>query len=81
MQLLQVVNWFQTAFGHVASYGDSFIESPNAKLIEPDVDPFSEIIKYKLFDLTILEADLHILEGSTVTRIQVQTCTPCIELF
>ena len=76
-----MVNWLQTTYGHVASYGDSFIESPNAKLIEPDVDPFSEIIKYRLFDLTILEADLHLLEGSTVTRIQVCTSDYVQELF
>ena len=32
-------------------------------MIEPKVEPLSEKIKYLLFNLNILEADVHLLEG------------------
>jgi len=70
-QLLQAADWFYTAFIHIASYGDGFIEAPDAELIEPKVEPLSEKIKYLLFNLNILEADVHLLEGDSITRIQV----------
>lgn len=56
---------------HISSLGDGFREAPGAELIEPKVDEFSELIKYKLFDLNITEADIHIMEDSTITRLQV----------
>ena len=78
-QLLQAVDWFHTAFIHTASHGDGFVEAPNVELIEPKVEPLSEAIKYRLFDLSILEADIHLLEGDTITRIQV-SLTSCLIL-
>ena len=78
-QLLQVVDWFHTAFIHTASHGDGFVEAPNVELIEPKVEPLSEEIKYRLFDLSILEADIHLLEGDAITRIQV-SLTSCLIL-
>ena len=76
-QLLQVVDWFHTAFIHTASHGDGFVEAPNVELIEPKVEPLSEEIKYRLFDLNILEADIHLVEGDAITRIQV-SLTSCL---
>ncbi len=40
-------------------------------MIEPKVDEYSEVIKYKLFDLHITEADIHITEDAAITRLQV----------
>ena len=70
-QLLSALDWFYTSFIHVSSLGDGFREAPDAELIEPKVDEFSELIKYKLFDLNISEADIHIMEDSIITRLQV----------
>ena len=70
-QLLSAIDWLYTSFMHISSLGDGFREAPGAELIEPKVDEFSEIIKYKLFDLNITEADIHIMEDSTITRLQV----------
>ena len=57
---------------HVSSLGDGCREAPDAELIQPKVDEYAEIIKYKLFDLNITEADIHVMEDSTITRLQVE---------
>ena len=67
-----MLDWFQLVFIHTVSHGDGFREAPGAELIQPMVDPISEEIKYRLFDLSILEADVSITEGSTLTRLQVR---------
>lgn len=56
---------------HISSLGDGFREAPNAELIEPKVEKYAELIKYKMFDLNITEADIHIMEDSSITRLQV----------
>lgn len=71
-QLLQAADWAYTAFTHAVSHGDGFNEAPGALYIEPKVEPLSELIKYRLFDLNIEEADVHFLEGSNITRVQVR---------
>ena len=68
---MSAVDWLYTSFIHVSSLGDGFREAPDADLIQPKVDEYSEIIKYKLFDLNITEADIHIMEDSSITRLQV----------
>ncbi len=65
------MDWLYTGFTHTVSHGDGFVPAPGAHLIEPKVERFSENIKYILFDMTIAEGDLHLLEGNTLTRIQV----------
>lgn len=72
-QLLSAVDWLYTCFIHISSLGDGFVPAPGADLIEPEVDKQAELIKYKLFDLNIMEADIHVMEDSTVTRLQVGT--------
>ena len=70
-QLLQVLDWFHTAILHTLTHGDGFQEAPNPLLIEPKVEPWSEDIKYRLFDLSISDVDLSLLEDGAITRIQV----------
>ncbi len=55
----------------MVSHGDEFVPAPGALVIEPKVERFSEDIKYFMFDITLAEGDLHLLEGNTVTRLQV----------
>lgn len=74
-QLLTALDWFYTSFIHISSLGDGFVPAPGADLIEPEVDKQAELIKYKLFDLNIVEADIHIMEDSTITRLQVASNT------
>ena len=59
-QLMQVVDWLYTAAIHTLS------------LIQPKVEPLSEVIKYLLFNLRIASLDLHLNDDGPITRIQVQ---------
>lgn len=70
-QLVEVANWLQGTLQQVLSVGDTLIDAPNGELIRPKVEPISEDIKYRLFDLTIAEGDLHLLEGERIMRLQV----------
>lgn len=70
-QLVEVANWLQATLHQVLSVGDTLIDAPNGELIRPKVEPISEDIKYRLFDLTIAEGDLHLLEGERIMRLQV----------
>lgn len=44
--------------------------APDGETICPKVDPISEDIKYRLFNLEIAEADLHISEDKSISRVQ-----------
>ena len=72
------MDWFYTSFIHISSLGDGFVPAPGADLIEPEIDKQAELIKYKLFDLNIVEADIHIMEDSTITRLQVAMLVRCV---
>ena len=68
---MQVVDWLYTAAIHTLSHGDGFLEAPGALVIQPKVEPLSEVIKYLLFNLRIASLDLHLNDDGTITRIQV----------
>lgn len=44
--------------------------APDGDLIHPRAEPISEEIKYRLFNLEIAEADVHVCEGGNMTRLQ-----------
>ena len=71
-QLVEVANWLQATLQQALSVGDTLIDAPNGQPIRPKVEPISEDIKYRLFDLTIAEGDLHLLEGERIVRLQVR---------
>ena len=52
------------------SFGDGFEVAPDGEVICPRVEPISEEIKYRLFDLDIAEADVYISEAGDLTRLQ-----------
>ena len=66
-------DWFLTALGSILCYGDDVLKAPDPILIEPRVEPLSEMIKYKLFALAITQADVCVSDGTTLTRLQVTT--------
>lgn len=68
---MEVANWLQATLQQVLSVGDTLVDAPNGQLIRPKVEPISEDIKYRLFDLSIAEGDLHITEGDRIMRLQV----------
>lgn len=70
-QLCFVAEWLYTAVGEILSPGDDLLKAPDPILIEPRVEPISEVIKYKLFALTVLPVDVFIKDSGTLTRIQV----------
>ncbi len=70
-QITTALDWFLTVFTHTASFGDSCREAPDGELIQPKIEPISEEIKYKMFHFMIDEGDLNIVDGDTLTRIQV----------
>ena len=70
LQLLVAVDWLYTTLIHTLSVGDGLLEAPGALLIQPKVEPVSEDIKYRLFNLDIAEADLHICEEGSIMRLQ-----------
>ena len=66
-----MAEWLYTAVGEILSHGDGLLMAPDPILIEPRVEPLSEVIKYKLFALTVLQADVFIRDSGTLTRLQV----------
>lgn len=64
------VDWLYTTLVHTVSLGDGLQVAPDGELIQPMVEPISEEIKYRLFNLDIAEADLHICEEGSITRVQ-----------
>ncbi len=70
LQLLIALDWLYTMFIHTYSVGDALQVSPNGEVNCPKTEPISEEIKYRLFQLDIAEADLHICEAETITRLQ-----------
>ena len=71
-QLAEVAGWLQATVQQVVGVADTTVEAPNGKPIRPQVEPLSEDIKYSLFDLAVGEADVHLLEGDSVLRLQVR---------
>lgn len=74
------LDWFFTVFIHTSSLGDGLEAAPDGDVIAPKVEPISEEIKYRLFTLSIAEADVHICEGDGIIQLQsagldVDTCT------
>lgn len=79
-QLLIAGDWFYTTFVHTISLGDGLVVAPDGEMICPRVEPISEEIKYRLFDLEIAEADVYIYDVGNLTRLQsagldLQMCT------
>lgn len=72
-----MADFFQTIIGHIFHPGSSSYEAPDAILIEPNAEPLSELLKYKLFALSISTIDVHLRESNTLLNIQVHVCT-CI---
>ena len=68
--MLIALDWLYTTVIHTLSIGDGFQVAPDGELICPQAEPISEDIKYRLFNLDIAEADLHICEGDSITRLQ-----------
>lgn len=71
MQLVEVVSWLQATVHQVVGVADATFPAPNGHLIRPLVEPLSEDIKYFLFDLSVGEADVCLMEGGGVLRLQV----------
>lgn len=74
---MEVGSWLQTLLHQVVGMGDSVVQAPNRQPIQPKVEPLSEDIKYFLFDFFLSEADLHILEGDSMLRLQVYCACTC----
>ena len=73
LQLAEAAGWLQATVQQTVGVGDSTVEAPNGQPIQPLIDPLSEDIKYLLFDLSIAEADVHLMEGESLLRVQVCT--------
>lgn len=71
LQLAELVSWLQATVHQVVGVADATVAAPNGHLIKPRVEPLSEDIKYLLFDLSVGEADVCLLEGGGVLRLQV----------
>lgn len=70
-QLAEAAGWLLATVQQTVGVGDSTVEAPNGQPIQPLIDPLSEDIKYFLFDLSISEADVHLMEGEGLLRLQV----------
>ncbi|XP_019853101.1 PREDICTED: uncharacterized protein KIAA1109-like isoform X3 [Amphimedon queenslandica] len=69
-ELFPVVHYFLTALSHVISPADAVLEAPDCILIEPLVEPSSELLKYKMFVLEVATIDLILKEADTMLQIQ-----------
>ena len=75
------LDWFYSTIIHTLSFGDAFQMAPDGELICPNAEPISEDIKYRLFNLDISGADVHLCEcDGSITRLQsagfdLETCT------
>lgn len=78
LQLAEVVSWLQTTVHQIVGVADATVEAPNGHLIKPLVEPLSEDIKYLLFDLSVGEADVCLLEGGGVLRLQVSAAVSVV---
>ena len=70
LQLMRALDWLFTAYVSVAAAGDALAVAPDGEVIAPRVEPISEEIKYRLFQLDICEVDVHVCEGESITRLQ-----------
>ena len=66
-----MIDWLQTAVSHALSFGDGIVEAPGAILIEPQAEPLSELLKYKMFVLHISEVNFILREENSAFRLQV----------
>lgn len=78
LQLAEVVSWLQATVHQIVGVADATVEAPNGHLIKPLVEPLSEDIKYLLFDLSVGEADVCLLEGGGVLRLQVSAAVSVV---
>jgi hypothetical protein len=70
LQLAEVAGWLQATVQQTVGVADSTVAAPNGQPIRPLVDPLSEDIKYFLFDLSVAETDVHLVEGESLLRLQ-----------
>ena len=70
-QLVEAGAWLQAVFQQVVGVADTRVEAPNGVPIQPLVEPLSEEIKYLLFDFTLAEVDINLLEEDQLLRLQV----------
>lgn len=66
-----MIDFLHSALCLVTSHGDSTYKAPGPILIEPPAEPLSELLKYKLFALTVASVDVHLREANTLLKIQV----------
>lgn len=57
---------------------DSRVEAPNGVPIQPKIEPLSEEIKYFLFNVTVAEVDVTILEEDNIMKLEVCTNSYCV---
>ncbi len=69
-QLMVAGDWLLTTVTHVFGIGDSLAVAPDGESICPRVEPIAEEVKYRLFQLDVCEADVHVCEARTITRLQ-----------
>ncbi len=80
-QLMIALEWFYTTIIHTLSLGDALQVAPDGEVICPKAEPISEDVKYRLFNLDVAGADLHLCESDgSITRLQsagldLETCT------
>lgn len=77
LQLAEVAGWLQTTIQQVVGVADARVEAPNGQPIQPRVEPLSEAIKYSLFDMSVAEVDVHLMEGDGLLRLQVHVMDCC----
>lgn len=53
------------------SPADAVLETPDCLLIQPLVEPSSELLKYKMFVMEVASIDLTLKEADTMLQIQV----------
>ena len=70
-QLAEAAGWLQAIVQQIVGVADTTVQAPNGQPIQPLVDPLSEDIKYFLFDLSIAQTDVHLMEGESLLRVQV----------
>lgn len=55
----------------VIGVADAKVEAPNCQPIRPKLEPIAENVKYILFDFSMAEIDLYMLEGNGLMKLQV----------
>ena len=66
-----MIDYFQTAANHVMSHGDDFCCAPDPVLVQPQAEPLSELIKYKLFALRVSTVEVNVKERDSLLKLKV----------